>query len=185
MKQKGDIQGLNKLLKKEKELVYRFDAAEALAQLGDENGLIYLINALDDSDKEVRGIAKEILQGLNDPRGNRALNQPHKPPRKQTARNKENLTPWYAVKVGLAVGVAVILISFVIIILLWDIYMDSHPVIVTILWTWPGFVFGIVGALIGKYMKEASASITVGAVIGAITGIGGWLIFIEYIGVLL
>ena len=79
MKQKGDLNGLVKIIKNDTEWMFRMDAAKALSQLGDKRGLNYLIHALDDSDQDVRGVAREILEELNDPRGNQALLQSRKP----------------------------------------------------------------------------------------------------------
>jgi hypothetical protein len=79
MKQKGDLNGLVKIIKNDTEWIFRMAAAEALAQLGDKRGLNYLIHSLDDSDADVRNAAKKILEGLNDPRGNQALLRPHNP----------------------------------------------------------------------------------------------------------
>jgi HEAT repeat protein len=78
MKQKGDRNGLVEIIKNDDEWRSRMDAAEALAQLGDKRGLNYLINALNDTDTEIRDAAREILEGLDDPRGNQALRQPRK-----------------------------------------------------------------------------------------------------------
>ncbi len=78
MKQKGDLNGLVKITKNDDEWMFRMDAAEALAQLGDKRGLKYLISALDDADMDVRDVAREILEGLNDQRGNQALQKPRK-----------------------------------------------------------------------------------------------------------
>jgi hypothetical protein len=78
MKQRGDLNGLVKIIKNDAEWIPRIDAAEALAQLGDKRGLNYLINALDDTNIEIRDTAREILKGLNDPRGNQALLQARK-----------------------------------------------------------------------------------------------------------
>jgi hypothetical protein len=78
MKQKHDLNGLVKIIKNDDEWIIRMDAAEALARLGDKRGLNYLIHSLDDSDTDVRDVAKEILEGLNDPRGNQALLRPRK-----------------------------------------------------------------------------------------------------------
>ena len=78
MKQKGDLNGLVKIIRNDDEWISRMDAAKALAQLGDKRGLNYLIHALNDTDTNIQNIAREILEGLNDPRGNQALRQPRK-----------------------------------------------------------------------------------------------------------
>jgi len=78
MRQMGDLNGLVKIINNDDEWMFRMDAAEALAQLGDKRGLNYIIHSLDDSDADVRDIAKQILEGLNDPRGNQALLRPRK-----------------------------------------------------------------------------------------------------------
>ena len=51
------------------------NAAEALAQLGDKRGLDSLINALSNADNDIRDVAREILETINDPQGNQTLSQ--------------------------------------------------------------------------------------------------------------
>jgi hypothetical protein len=75
LKQKNDLSGLLEMLEKENDWLLSLDAAEALAQLGDKHGLDRLISALNDSDVDVRDVAREILEGLDDPQGNLALKQ--------------------------------------------------------------------------------------------------------------
>ena len=71
----GDAKGLLDILDSEEDWMTCFDAAEALAQLGNAQGLDYLIDALQDHDEEKRSIAREILEGINSRRGNLALRQ--------------------------------------------------------------------------------------------------------------
>ncbi|MBC7878668.1 MAG: hypothetical protein H7Y59_15970 [Anaerolineales bacterium] len=73
LKQKGDIQGLVVVLKNKNNWMLSLDAAEALIQLEDERGLNYLINALDNPNIDIRDVAREILEGINDPKGNLSL----------------------------------------------------------------------------------------------------------------
>lgn len=80
LKEKGDFKSLIRILQKESgvDWMFRLDAAEALAQIGNEQGVDYLISALqssdtDKSDTDKSEVAREILEGLNDQRGNLAL----------------------------------------------------------------------------------------------------------------
>jgi len=106
LQQKGDIDGLHKILNNEQDWMLRLDAAEVLAQSGNARGLDFLINALDDSDTEVREVANEILEELDIPRGNEALQQPRKPisPRSKPVSNS------FSRQVITVLGVAGILI---------------------------------------------------------------------------
>jgi hypothetical protein len=67
LKDKGDIESLIKILQKKywADWMFRLDAAEALAQLGIEQGVEYLTSRLQTSDTDERNEAKEILEGLN------------------------------------------------------------------------------------------------------------------------
>jgi hypothetical protein len=69
----GDIVGLVNILENDADSMICLNAAKALAQLGDERGLDYLIGALDIPDADVNFVAKEMLIKLNKPRGNLAL----------------------------------------------------------------------------------------------------------------
>jgi hypothetical protein len=72
--EKGDVSGLVNMLENETDWMLCLIMAEALAELGDERGLDYLIAGLDIPDKDVNSTAREILAELNNPRGNLALN---------------------------------------------------------------------------------------------------------------
>ncbi|MFT3891609.1 MAG: hypothetical protein QM730_08260 [Anaerolineales bacterium] len=73
LKQKGDTQGLVSILNNSHNWMLALDAAEALVQLEDERGLNYLINALENPNIDFREVAREILEGLDVPQGNMAL----------------------------------------------------------------------------------------------------------------
>src|SRR5690349_14798406 len=69
MKSKGDVEGLLAVLRSnnddgEKGWMRRLDAAEALAQLGDQRGLDYLRQMAASPNKDIYEIAIEILDGL-------------------------------------------------------------------------------------------------------------------------
>lgn len=63
-RRKGDAKGLIEIMKSNHDWMLRLDAAEALAQLGNEQGKNFLISSLESSDEDVRDIAKEILERL-------------------------------------------------------------------------------------------------------------------------
>ena len=63
-REKGDVKGLIEIIKSNHDWMLRLDAAEALAQLGNEQGINYLISSLESPDDDIRDIAKEILEGL-------------------------------------------------------------------------------------------------------------------------
>ena len=63
-REKGDVEGLIEILKSNHDWMLRLDAAEALAQLGNEQGKHFLISSLESPDDNIREIAKEILEGL-------------------------------------------------------------------------------------------------------------------------
>lgn len=69
----SDINGLVSILETEFDPVLCIQAAEALARLGDERGLDYLINALEVNDPNIRYDAEEILSEINIPKGIIAL----------------------------------------------------------------------------------------------------------------
>jgi hypothetical protein len=69
----GDVYGLLTVLHVEKEPVLRLEAADALARMGNEEGLDYLIQGLDAHDADESDAAREILEDLDLPRGNEAL----------------------------------------------------------------------------------------------------------------
>jgi hypothetical protein len=69
----GDVSSLVSILENETDSIVCLNAAKALAQLGDERGLDYLIGALDVPDTRVNFVAKEFIIELNNPRGNLAL----------------------------------------------------------------------------------------------------------------
>jgi hypothetical protein len=75
LKERGDSKSLIKFLQKENgaDWMFRLDAAEALAKIGNEQGVDYLISALQSPNIDISEVAKEILEGLNDHKGNLAL----------------------------------------------------------------------------------------------------------------
>ena len=69
MKSKRNIDGLLSLIRNdksqsEKDWMLRLDAAEALAQLGDNRGTQFIIKMTESPDLEISDVAKEILEGL-------------------------------------------------------------------------------------------------------------------------
>ena len=70
---KGDVEGLTDILEGDPDVSLRLEAAEALAYLGDEAALDILAEALDDPDEEYSRLAAELLDWLDMPRGNAAL----------------------------------------------------------------------------------------------------------------
>lgn len=94
LKQRGDRQGLFVVLDNKNDWMLSLDAAEALVQLDDDRGLNYLIGALDDPKAAVRDVSREILEGLNNPEGNLAL-QSH-PPGSIHSDPEEEHTDWLA-----------------------------------------------------------------------------------------
>lgn len=72
-KKKGDIGALVDILENEIDPIVCLKAAKALAELDDERGLDYLINALEIPDTQVNEAVKEILAQINHPQGNLAL----------------------------------------------------------------------------------------------------------------
>ena len=71
--EQGDANGLASVLESEADPMLCLSVAKALAQLGDERGLDYLIAAMDVPDTDVTFAAKEILTDLDNPQGNLAL----------------------------------------------------------------------------------------------------------------
>ena len=69
----GDIEGLTDILEGDPDVRLRLEAAEALAYLGDEAALDVLAAALDDPDEKYSQLAAELLDWLDLPRGNAAL----------------------------------------------------------------------------------------------------------------
>jgi hypothetical protein len=57
----GDIQTLYELMAEDDDWMNQLDAAEGLVRLGDIRGLDFLLSAKRSEDKEVRDVAKEIL----------------------------------------------------------------------------------------------------------------------------
>jgi len=57
----GDIQTLYELMAEDEDWMNQLDAAEGLVRLGDIRGLDFLLSAKRSEDKEVRDVAKEIL----------------------------------------------------------------------------------------------------------------------------
>ena len=69
----GDIDRLRLVMEREAEIPRRLEAAEAMADLGQEDGLDFLIEMLDDDEEEHSEMAAELLDWLDLPRGNAAL----------------------------------------------------------------------------------------------------------------
>jgi hypothetical protein len=70
---RGEADRLRHILADDLDVRMRLQAAEALADLGDEDALDYLIDMLDEGEEEPSELAAEILDWLNLPRGNAAL----------------------------------------------------------------------------------------------------------------
>jgi hypothetical protein len=73
MRKRGDVTGLERLMNHPLDWLDGLDAAEALALLGEESGVDYLLECLRDPDAEVRDVAIEILEHLDQPRATQAL----------------------------------------------------------------------------------------------------------------
>jgi len=69
----GDIDSLVEIVYNEPDTMIRLEAAMALAQLGDEHGVDYLIYALHSPEVDINSAARKILVELNHPKGNLAL----------------------------------------------------------------------------------------------------------------
>jgi len=69
----GDTNALMRIFEDAADVRLQLAAAEALADLGDEDALDVLIEALDDRDPQVTEMAAEMLDWLDLPRGNQAL----------------------------------------------------------------------------------------------------------------
>lgn len=69
----NDINGLANILENNSNLMVSLEAAMALAQLGDERGLNFLITSLIFPDPNISSQARNILVELNNPEGNAAL----------------------------------------------------------------------------------------------------------------
>jgi hypothetical protein len=72
-KEQKDVDGLVKILENETDWLICLKAAEALAELGNESGMDYLIDALEIQDEDVKETARNMLEGLNLPRAKQAL----------------------------------------------------------------------------------------------------------------
>jgi len=92
LKDKSDRDGLLSIMEDPATAMRGLDAAEALAELADERGLDYLIVALDSADADERDVAAEILEGLNNPRGNLAL-EAHSPASQPPPRTVSSTPP--------------------------------------------------------------------------------------------
>ena len=71
----GDVDALRRIMEGDPDVPMRLEAAEALADLGDEDGLDFLIEMLDDTEEEHDEMAAEMLDWLDLPRGNEALRE--------------------------------------------------------------------------------------------------------------
>ena len=70
----NDINSLIDILENDLDSTTCMEAAEALAKLGDERGVDYLIKAIDSKDTSISWEAKGILSELNIPKGDLAPN---------------------------------------------------------------------------------------------------------------
>ncbi len=57
----GDVETLYELMAEDEDWMNQLDAAEGLVKLGDRRGLEFLLSARDSEEKEIRQVAKEIL----------------------------------------------------------------------------------------------------------------------------
>ncbi len=57
----GDVETLYELMAEDDDWMNQLDAAEGLVKLGDRRGLDFLLSAEDNDEKEIRQVAKEIL----------------------------------------------------------------------------------------------------------------------------
>ncbi len=73
LREKGDIPGLERIMQHTTDWLDGMEAAEALAMLGHESGLDYLLECLHDQDGDIRSVAIEMLQNLEYPRARQAL----------------------------------------------------------------------------------------------------------------
>lgn len=69
----GDVDGLSDMFDNQQQAEARLETAEALADLGDDRALDFLVESLDDTNEDIRAMAAEILDWLDLPRGNAAL----------------------------------------------------------------------------------------------------------------
>ena len=58
----GDVETLHELMAEDEDWMNQLDAAEGLVKLGDRRGLDFLFSAADSDEKEIRQVAKEILE---------------------------------------------------------------------------------------------------------------------------
>lgn len=59
----GDTQTLYDLMSEDEDWMNQLDAAEGLIKLGDRRGLEFLLDARNSEDKDIRQVAREILDG--------------------------------------------------------------------------------------------------------------------------
>ena len=69
----GDTRALMRMFEHTSDVSLQLEIAEALADLGDDDALGVLIEALDDPDRQISEMAAEMLDWLDLPRGNQAL----------------------------------------------------------------------------------------------------------------
>ncbi len=93
LEHQGDIDGLKAILAQETDAQQCLWAARALARLGDEAGLDYLIDALDIPDAEVNSLAMDFLVALHHPRGDEAV-KAHLEDPGFSGLNPPRSTPW-------------------------------------------------------------------------------------------
>lgn len=58
----GDVETLYELMAEDEDWMNQLDAAEGLVKLGDRRGLEFLLEAQGNEDKDIRQVAKEILE---------------------------------------------------------------------------------------------------------------------------
>ena len=75
LSEKGDSTGLTQLMYHGTDWLGRLEAAEALALMGQDNGVDYLLECLQDPEPDVRAVAIEILQSLDNPRATQELKE--------------------------------------------------------------------------------------------------------------
>jgi len=70
LREKGDIESLLTIMRKKNDWLLCLEAAEALAQLGNEQGIHYLVSSLESPNGDIRDVANEILEELKERQSN-------------------------------------------------------------------------------------------------------------------
>ena len=60
--QMRDVETLYELMAEDEDWMNQLDAAEGLVKLGDKRGLEFLLSARQSEDREIRDVAKEVLE---------------------------------------------------------------------------------------------------------------------------